>query len=184
MISKTELEYKILGEDNFTDSRGVISNYKLKEKINLIATITSKKNSLRSNHYHPIQTQECLLLKGQYISVYKDLRFSNSIKETHLINESELVITKPNVAHTMIFTSDSIFLNLVNGEREHKNYGKTHTIPYLLISDQEKLFLQKHYRLACRVCEKNDFFRLISLGYQPFANDFLTKKKGTIKTLI
>ena len=31
MISKTELEYKILGEDNFTDSRGVISNYKLKE---------------------------------------------------------------------------------------------------------------------------------------------------------
>ena len=181
MISKTELEYKILGEDNFTDSRGVISNYKLKEKINLIATITSKKNSLRSNHYHPIQTQECLLLKGQYISVYKDLRFSNSIKETHLINESELVITKPNVAHTMIFTRDSIFLNLVNGEREHKNYGKTHTIPYLLISDQEKLFLQKHYRLACRVCEKNDFFRLISLGYQPFANDFLKKKTITKK---
>jgi dTDP-4-dehydrorhamnose 3,5-epimerase-like enzyme len=178
MISKSELEYKILGKDNFIDSRGIISNYKLKEKINLVATITSKKNSLRSNHYHPIQTQECLLIKGQYISVYKDLRFSNSIKETHLINESELVITKPNVAHAMIFTKNSIFLNLVNGEREHKNYGKTHTIPYSLISDQENFFLQKHYRTTCRVCEKNDFFRLISLGYQPFANDFL--KKNTV----
>ena len=70
MISKTELEYKILGEDNFTDSRGVISNYKLKEKINLIATITSKKNSLRSNAslVTPLPTTTARLLMGKFLN--------------------------------------------------------------------------------------------------------------------
>ena len=38
----------------------------------------------------------------------------------------------------MVFTEDSIFLNLVRGEREHENYGITHTLPYPLVSDEEK----------------------------------------------
>lgn len=175
MILKSELEYKVLGKNNFIDSRGVISNFELKQKINLVATITSKKDTLRSNHYHPYQTQECLLIKGQYISIYKDLKSKNSLKETHLINEGELVITRPNVAHTMVFSRDTIFINLVKGDRDHDNYGKTHTIPYLLINDNEKKFLTKYYKFNCRVCDKNDFFRLVSLGYQPFANNFLKK---------
>ena len=39
-------------------------------------------------------------------------------KITHLINEGDLVTTEPLVGHTMVFTKDSLFLNLVNGERE------------------------------------------------------------------
>lgn len=175
MILKSELEYKVLGKNNFIDNRGVISNFELTQKINLVATITSKKNTLRSNHYHPYQTQECLLIKGQYVSVYKDLEIKNSIKETHLINEGELVVTRPNVAHTMIFSKDTVFINLVKGDRDHDNYGKTHTIPYLLINNNEKKFITKYYKFNCRVCNKNDFFRLVSLGYQPFANNFLKK---------
>ena len=38
-------------------------------------------------------------------------------KISHVVNEGDLVITKPNVAHAMVFTKDSIFLNLVRGER-------------------------------------------------------------------
>ena len=38
----------------------------------------------------------------------------------------------------MIFLEDSVLLNLVNGERAHKNYGITHTIPHKLVD--EKLF--------------------------------------------
>ena len=38
----------------------------------------------------------------------------------------------------MVFTKDSIFLNLVRGEREHDNYGITHTLPYPLVLDEEK----------------------------------------------
>ena len=57
-----------------------------------------------------------------------------------MIHEGDLVTTEPLVAHTMVFIENSIFLNLVNGERDHKNYVKTHTIPYQLISKEEKDF--------------------------------------------
>ena len=96
---------------------------------------------MRSNHYHPIQQQKCLLVNGQYISVYKDLKNKNSLKITQVVNKGDLVITEPLVAHTMVFLKNSLFLNLVNGEREHKNYGKTHTIPIKLVSEQERDFL-------------------------------------------
>ena len=42
---------------------------------------------------------------------------------------------------------NSIFLNLVRGEREHKNYGVTHTLPYKLIENNEVNRLLKYYKL-------------------------------------
>tara|TARA_B100000795_G_C22783970_1_gene433670 strand:- start:131 stop:1777 length:1647 start_codon:yes stop_codon:yes gene_type:complete len=171
-----KFEYIQKGSDLYRDNRGDIQNYKLTEKINLVATITSKPNTLRSNHYHPIQQQKCLLVSGQYISIYKDLKKKNSSRITHVVNQGDLVVTEPLVAHTMVFTKNSIFLNLVNGEREHKNYGKTHTIPIKLISDYEKNFLFNNYKFVCRICNKNEFTRVISLGFQPLANNLYKNK--------
>ncbi len=74
MNRKIFLEYIDKGKDVYSDNRGKIENYNLSEKINLVATITSKPNTLRSNHYHPVQQQKCLLIKGKYISIYKDLK--------------------------------------------------------------------------------------------------------------
>ena len=170
-------EYIIRGSDVFADNRGEINNYKLKDKVNLIATITSKKGTMRSNHYHPIQQQKCLLIEGEYISVYKNLLENNSEKITHIVKPGDLIFTEPNVAHTMVFTKNSVFLNLVNGEREHKNYGKTHTIPYQLVDESEKKFLLNNYKFDCRVCGKQDFFRFVSLGFQPNPNELVTSKK-------
>ena len=132
------LEYIKQGEKEFKDSRGKISNHELTEPINLIGLIDSKKGTVRANHYHPIQEQKCLLTKGQFISIYKDLLNPSSIKCTHVVNEGELIVTKPNVAHAMVFNKDSIFLNLVRGEREHENYGITHTIKHELVDKKEK----------------------------------------------
>ncbi len=177
MIKKTrKLEYIQKGKDTYLDKRGKIENYKLTEKINLVATITSKPNTLRSNHYHPIQQQKCLLINGQYISIYKDLKKKNSPRITQVINEGDLVVTEPLVAHTMVFTKNSLFLNLVNGEREHKNYGKTHTIPIELVSTKEKNFLFNNYKFNCRICNKNEFLRVLSLGFQPLANNLYKSK--------
>ena len=102
MITKKErkLEYIEKGKDSFVDKRGKIENYKLSEKVNLVATISSKPNTMRSNHYHPIQQQKCLLVNGQYISVYKDLKNKNSLKITQVVNKGDLVITEPLVAHS------------------------------------------------------------------------------------
>ena len=70
------------------------------------------------------------MIKGKFISIYKDLLNSNENKITHVVNEGDLIVTKPNTAHAMVFVENSIFLNLVRGEREHKNFGITHTLPH------------------------------------------------------
>jgi len=175
------LEYTFKGVREFIDERGKISNYDLPEPINMIGYIESKKGSMRANHFHPVQEQKCLIIKGQFISIYKDLVDDKSTKVTHLVNEGEMIVTQPNVAHTMVFTKDTIFLNLVRGEREHKNYGITHTIPYKFVDDKEKEMLQSIYKFNCRCCGSKKLKRVISLGYQPLANNLLKNKNEEYK---
>ncbi len=172
----TDLEYTITGGKEFIDERGKISNYELPEPINMIGFIESKQGSIRANHYHPIQEQKCLLVKGQYISVIKDLSEPNSPIEIRIINEGEIAVIKPNVAHTMVFIKDSIFLNLVRGEREHENYGVTHTIPYTLVDHHFALRLLANHAKECRICSATDLTKVVSLGISPLANDFKNDK--------
>ena len=175
------LEYTFGGVREFIDERGKISNFDLPEPINMIGYIESKKGTIRANHYHPVQEQKCLLIKGQFISIYKDLVDEKSTKVTHVVNEGEMIVTQPNVAHTMIFTEDTIFLNLVRGEREHDNYGITHTIPYKFVDDEEKELLSSIYRFNCRCCGSKKLKRVLSLGYQPLANNLLENKNDKSK---
>ena len=172
------LEYIKKGEKEFKDERGKISNYELPEPINLIGYIDSKKNTVRANHFHPIQEQKVLLVKGQFISIYKDLLDKDSAKVTHVVNEGDLIVTKPNVAHAMVFTKDSIFLNLVRGEREHENYGITHTVKHVLVEQREKKVLIDNYKFDCRCCGNTKLKRVVSLGYQPLANNLLNNKNS------
>ena len=60
------------GQDPFIDDRGKILNYYLKNKVNQVGLIDSKKGTVRGNHYHPEQLQTCILIKGSYISVTKN----------------------------------------------------------------------------------------------------------------
>ena len=172
------LEYIRRGDKEFADKRGKISNHELPEPVNLIGYIDSKKGTVRANHFHPVQEQKCLLTKGQFISIYQDLLNKKSQKITHVVNEGDLIITKPNVAHTMVFTKDSTFLNLVRGEREHANYGITHTIKHILVDDKEKNLLLSSYKFDCRSCGNDKLKRVVSLGYQPLANNLLKNKKS------
>ena len=165
------LEYTFQGVREFIDERGKISNYELPEPINMIGYIESKKGTMRANHFHPVQEQKCLLIKGQFISIYKDLVDKKSTKVTHVVNAGDMIVTQPNVAHTMVFTEDTIFLNLVRGEREHDNYGITHTIPYKFVDENERDLLSKIYRFDCRCCGSKKLKRALSLGYQPLANN-------------
>ena len=167
------LEYTFKGVREFIDERGKISNYDLPEPINMIGYIESKKGTMRANHFHPVQEQKCLLIKGQFISIYKDLIDGTSTKVTHVVNEGDMIVTQPNVAHTMVFTEDTIFLNLVRGEREHENYGITHTIPYKFVDEEEKNLLSSIYKFNCRCCGSKQLKRALSLGYQPLANNLL-----------
>ena len=170
------LEYIRSGQDEFVDKRGKISNHELTEPINLIGLISSKKGTIRANHYHPQQEQKCLFTKGQIIEVFQDIINPGSPKITQVVNEGELSIIKPNVAHTMVFTKDTTFLNLVRGEREHDNYGITHTIKHVFVDEGEKNLLMNCYKFECRSCGNTNLKRVVSLGYQPLANNLIKNK--------
>ncbi len=170
-----ELEYVRDGDNLFEDKRGKISNHELTEPINLIGMIDSKKGTIRANHYHPQQEQKCLFTKGQIIEIFQDIINPNSPKITQVVNEGQLSIIKPNVAHTMVFTKDTTFLNLVRGERDHDNYGITHTIKHVFVDEKEKNLLLKYYKFDCRSCGNTNLKRVVSLGYQPLANNLLRK---------
>ncbi len=171
-----DLEYVTNGDNEYIDKRGKISNHELTEPINMIGLIHSKKGTIRANHYHPQQEQKCLFTKGQIIEIFQDILNPDSPKITQVVNEGQLSIIKPNVAHTMVFTKDTTFLNLVRGEREHKNYGVTHTIKHIFVDEKEKKVLLKYYKFNCRSCGNEQLKRIISLGYQPLANNLLDKK--------
>ena len=142
----------------------------------MIGLIDSKKGTIRANHFHPQQEQKCLFTKGQIIEIFQDLLNPNSPKITQVVNEGQLSIIKPNVAHTMVFTKDTTFLNLVRGEREHKNYGVTHTIKHIFVDEKERDLLLDCYKFDCRSCGNTNLKRVVSLGYQPLANNLLKKK--------
>ena len=67
-------EFIDIGKDPFIDDRGAILNYYLENKVNQVGLIDSKKGTVRGNHYHPEQLQTCILVKGSYISVTKNLK--------------------------------------------------------------------------------------------------------------
>jgi nucleoside-diphosphate-sugar epimerase len=171
-----DLEYVRDGENEFIDERGKISNHELTEPINLIGLIDSKKGTIRANHYHPQQEQKCLFTKGQIIEIFQDILNPNSPKITQVVNEGQLSIIKPNVAHTMVFTKDTTFLNLVRGERDHENYGISHTIRHWFVNEAERDLLMSTYKFECRSCGNSKLKRVVSLGYQPLANNLLNKK--------
>jgi nucleoside-diphosphate-sugar epimerase len=172
-----DLEHIRDGDNEYIDSRGKISNHELTEPINFIVLIDSKKGTIRANHYHPQQEQKCLFTKGQIIEIFQDILNPHAPKITQVVNEGQLSIIKPNVAHTMVFTKDTTFLNLVRGEREHNNYGITHTIKHVFVDEKERDLLLGSYKFECRSCKNVNLKRVVSLGYQPLANNLLSKKE-------
>jgi len=118
-------------EPAYKDERGAISNI-LEEDICHVAIITSKKGSIRANHYHPKQMQYVYLISGKYETVSKDLRDENAKEETLVVDAGTLVITPPMIAHAMRFLEDSVMLNLTTGHRDSKNFSE-HTVKYKLI---------------------------------------------------
>ena len=171
-----DLEHVRDGSNLYVDDRGKISNHELTEPINLIGLIESKKGTIRANHYHPQQEQKCLFTKGQIIEIFQDIVNPNAPKITQVVNAGQLSVIKPNVAHTMVFTKDTTFLNLVRGERDHENYGITHTIKHVFVDEKEKNLLLECYKFDCRSCGSFDLKRVVSLGYQPLANNLLKKE--------
>ena len=133
-----DLEHVRDGEGLYKDSRGTISNHELTEPINLIGLIDSRKEQSEQITIIHNKSKNVYSLKVKLLKSFKILLIPNSPKITQVVNAGQTSIIKPNVAHTMVFTKDTTFLNLVRGERDHENYGITHTIKHLFVDKKKK----------------------------------------------
>ena len=83
--------------------------------------ITSKKGTIRANHYHKTDWHFCYVLKGSIDYYYRPV----GVKKTPQmikIKKEQLFFTPPMVEHAMVFHEDTTFLTLGGNSRIQSKY--------------------------------------------------------------
>ncbi len=104
----------------FVDARGEIINV-FEGTTGHVAYITSKKGSVRANHYHKKDIQYMYLISGAYETHCCPVD-DPSKKQVLKVKAGDIVRTPPMVAHAQKFTEDSVFLSLTTRMREEGKY--------------------------------------------------------------
>jgi len=104
----------------FVDARGEIHNL-FEGQIGHVALITSKKGTVRANHYHKQDLQFIYLVSGAYESVSCPID-NPSQKQVLQVRPGDIVETPTLVAHAQKFTEDSVFLAFSTRLREQGKY--------------------------------------------------------------
>lgn len=123
------------------DVRGEITNI-FEGRIEHIALITSKKGTVRANHYHKEDHQFIYLVSGAFESHSVDVRDPKK-RQVLKIEAGDIVETPKLIAHAQKFTEDSVFLALTTRQRESGKYEED-TIAYSVIEGYLNPALQKH----------------------------------------
>jgi dTDP-4-dehydrorhamnose 3,5-epimerase-like enzyme len=125
----------------FKDERGDIFNV-FEGRIEHVALITSKKGSVRGNHYHKKDHQYIYLVSGAFNSHSVDTR-DPSKRLVIPMKPGDIVETPPLIAHAQEFTEDSVFLALTTRQRETGKYEED-TIAYEVIKGYLNATLKTH----------------------------------------
>ena len=111
------------------DKRGIfydICNVDFKN----VSIITSKKNTIRSNHYHLKDAHYIFVLEGKMKYYYSKI---NNIKiKTKILNPGDIVFTPSLEIHTTEFLQNSKIL-VVSMHKRSKKFYESDTIKYELI---------------------------------------------------
>ena len=107
-------------EASHNDERGSIQPlYDLPTKS--VVIISSKKGTVRANHYHLTDWHYCYVVSGQIEYLHRQTG-SNQKPKTILVNEGEMIFTPPMVDHGMTFPVDTVFLTLSRNPRDQQSY--------------------------------------------------------------
>jgi dTDP-4-dehydrorhamnose 3,5-epimerase-like enzyme len=107
-------------EDAFIDERGSIQPL-VDLPMKSCVIISSKKGSIRANHYHKTDWHFCYVVSGEIEYHHKPHGSDESI-EILKIKKGELFFTPPMVDHAMVFTEDTVFLTLGRNSRKQEVY--------------------------------------------------------------
>ena len=118
--SKFPKEVIMTLEKPFVDSRGAIQTL-ADADIRTAQIITSKKGTVRANHYHKTDWHYCYVVSGS-IDYYHRPVGSKEKPEHLLVKTGQVFFTPPMVEHAMVFPEDTTFLNLAGNKRDQKHY--------------------------------------------------------------
>ena len=108
----------------FVDERGYISRVVDTDEYSLRAVlyITSKKGTVRANHYHKKDAHFVYCLSGKFRYSEKNMKKKNSKIESVILKPGDVVLSKPGIAHAMEFLEDTVFLAFTTEKRTQDLY--------------------------------------------------------------
>jgi len=105
----------------FVDDRGGITRILDSESpIRSILSITSKKGSIRSNHYHKKDTHYCYLVSGKM--EWFERALEGGEMESAVLEPGDMVFTPAMTIHAVRFLEDSLFLTFATEPRNQADY--------------------------------------------------------------
>lgn len=111
---------KIPLENPFIDNRGSIQPL-VDVTMESCVLISSKKGSVRANHYHRTDWHYCYVLSGT-IDYYHRPTGSSEAPTKVRVSEGELFFTGPMTDHAMVFVDDTVFLTFGRNSRTQEVY--------------------------------------------------------------
>ncbi|MBL6939883.1 MAG: hypothetical protein ISS15_19260 [Alphaproteobacteria bacterium] len=104
----------------FVDDRGKIQTL-VQGEITSVQVITSKKGSLRANHWHRADSHYMYIVSGA-MNYYHRAVGSKEAPSLFNLVAGDLVYTPSDVEHAAEFPQDCMFLNITTGPRDQKSY--------------------------------------------------------------
>ena len=113
-------EVQIELEKPFVDERGGIQPL-VDLPMKSCVLISSKKNTIRANHYHKTDWHFCYVMEGSIDYYHRKVGDTNS-PQLEKIKKGKLFFTPPMVEHAMVFHEDTVFLTLGGNSRILSEY--------------------------------------------------------------
>ncbi len=106
----------------FKDDRGTIYDLLDKGDIKHIGMLTSKKGSLRGNHYHKTARQITYIVSGKIKLTLKNMNDDNAKPQIMIMEEGDIVDIPPMVSHSLEALEDTTFLVFTDRQRSDGGY--------------------------------------------------------------
>jgi quercetin dioxygenase-like cupin family protein len=107
-------------ETPFIDARGSIQPL-VDVDMKSALMISSKKGSIRANHYHKSDWHYCYVVSGS-IDYFERPVGSKETPKKVTVKTGQLFFTPPMVEHAMKFPEDTVFLTLSRNKRDPAHY--------------------------------------------------------------
>lgn len=119
----------------FMDERGGIQPL-VDQMMESAVMITSKKGTVRANHYHRTDWHYCYVVDGRIEYLHRPAGTTDK-PEVVVIEPGQLFFTGPMVEHSMVFRKDTVFLTLGRNSRKQEVYeADVVRIPPLIREDE------------------------------------------------